>query len=367
MERPARDRRYADACRKMGIRCQDFSADSLHAPNHPSLMPRQPPAAKPAAQEPAEGDQVAYETAKELYAAARKARNEEDWKRCQVKATAAWGIYQARAPLAALLGECELRLGDSVNAARHLALSLESDELKPALREHSAKLLDQAKQQVAVLGVTVDGAELGEPGVTLLVDGKPAEGSPLFLSPGSHTLEARHPDRGTATQTLKLEAGTEGKLNVKLSTVPGESSNGGGGNGETANGGMPYWPGFVAGGVGLVGIGVGVGLMVAAGGKRTDARAEADSIVASDNNCVTPSPALSTRCDDLADLTASIDSLETGALVGFIAGGATFLGGVGYLLFAATGNDQAEQQDNARIRFGASIGDGATLTINGTF
>ncbi|MBW2457829.1 MAG: hypothetical protein JRI68_25210, partial [Deltaproteobacteria bacterium] len=215
----------------------------------------QPPAepAEPAAEEPSgeapdapkpvPGDPVAYETAKELYAAARDARTAEDWKRCQVKATAAWGVYQARAPLAALLGECELKLGEHVEAARHLALSLSFDDLNPKLREHTAKLLDEAKQHVAVLDISVDGAAADAPGVTLLIDGKSAEEFPLYLSPGSHTIEARHGERGTATQTLTLEGGTEGKVNLTLKV--GGGGNGDPGNGETADGGLPYWPGFV--------------------------------------------------------------------------------------------------------------------------
>jgi len=320
--------------------------------------------AEPGDGTPGAGDAVAYETAKQLYAEARDARAAEDWNRCKVKATAAWGVFKSRAPLAALLGECQLRLGEHVEAARHLALSLSFDDLNPKLREHTATLLDEAKQHVAILEVTVDGGAADAPGVTLLIDGKTAESFPLYLAPGSHTIEARHSERGEASQTLTLEGGTEGKVNLTLKA--GGGGNGDPGNGDSAEGGLPLWPGFVLGGVGLVGVGVGVGLMVAAGGKRSDAQSEADSIVGAGESCLNPSAAFQARCADLADQTSSIDSLETGALVGFVAGGALLLGGAGYLIYAAMG-DEPTAETAARIRFGASISDGATLTINGTF
>ena len=280
-----------------------------------------------------------HETAKELYTAARGARAAEDWNRCKVKATAAWGVYQARAPLAALLGECELRLGEHVEAARHLALSLSFDDLNPKLREHTQGLLDEAKQHVAVLDISVDGAAADAPGITLLIDGKSAEEFPLYLSPGSHTVEARHAERGTATQTLTLEGGTEGKVNLTLKVESG--GNGEPGSGETAAEGLPYWPGLVLGGVGLVGVGVGVGLMVAAGGKRDDADALEQETLAT-GGCGGP-------CADVRDAFASADTLYNASTGMFVAGGVLTVGAVAYLLIAMTSDSDEEATATAPI------------------
>jgi len=294
----------------------------------------EPAAPPPASTEPAEGDQVAYETAKELYAAARKARNEEDWKRCQVKATAAWGVYQARAPLAALLGECELRLGEAVKAAGHLSLSLETDELKPALREHSAKLLDEAKQQVGVVAVTVDGAAFDAPGVTFLIDGKTAETSTLFLNPGSHTIEARHPDRGSATETLQLAAGGERTVDLTLVKAGG----GGGGGGEEGGGGEAsstgYWIVVAAGAtLSVAAFAIGGGLRVAGGGKEDDASALEEELLAA-GSC----PGI---CQEVHDTYASADSLNNASTGLFVTGAGLVVGTIAYALFAAPGDSEA--------------------------
>lgn len=127
----------------------------------------------------------------------------------------AWALRQSY-DVAASLGDTEIKLGLYAEAAEHLSFSLRTFpplENERAL-ENVRRQLELARHEVAAVRISVDeaGAELSVDqralGVSPLVD-------PVFVTPGSHTVEARKGAR-SATRLVVGEASKESSLTLSL-------------------------------------------------------------------------------------------------------------------------------------------------------
>src|SRR4051812_13932908 len=118
------------------------------------------------------------------------------------------------------LAQSELRCGHEVDAAKHFSAYLrESTTTSDAERQAAEAGLSATKSAVALLDVNVD-----ESGAEIYVDGS-LEGSsplpgPLYVNPGTHTVEARKGGK-TRTQQLNTNAGRQysAELNFTAKTA----------------------------------------------------------------------------------------------------------------------------------------------------
>jgi tetratricopeptide (TPR) repeat protein len=114
------------------------------------------------------------------------------------------------------LAQSELRSGHERDAAEHFAEYLrEATDESSARREAAQAGLASAKTSIAEITLAT------EPDADVSVDGTlqglaPLPG-PLYLEPGTHTLQAKKGDR-TATQNLTAKAGESREIKLKLST-----------------------------------------------------------------------------------------------------------------------------------------------------
>jgi hypothetical protein len=116
------------------------------------------------------------------------------------------------------LAQSEVRSGYEADAANHFAKYLrESDKDSPTRKEAEKGLARAKKSSGEVL------VKIGEDGVQILLDGKeqgltPLDG-PLYVSPGSHTLEGK---RGTSTASAAFDAVAGQTQEVALTMSEGQ-------------------------------------------------------------------------------------------------------------------------------------------------
>ena len=80
---------------------------------------------------------------------------------------------------------------------------------------------------------------------------------------------------------------------------------------------------IVAGSLGLIGVGVGVGFFIGSGSEKSAAEELRDDLSGESVNCATSTDA---RCEDLADHAKKVDSMKTVGIVGVAAGSALLAG-----------------------------------------
>jgi hypothetical protein len=243
------------------------------------------------------------------------------------------------------LGSAELRLGEHRSAAQHLATYvrlLEQDAAaSPEQRAQGRAELDQAKARVGtvVVRVDIDGARItGDHellGVTPLLD-------PLFVEPGHRVFIVAR--RGCSPRVFKVHiaAGEQTSLDVSfckldakrsLSSAQAPGANKPSpatvtpsrrdGDGRLEPHARRSWvPVIVLGAASAVGLGVGVGLTVAAKDGLEEVRTRNAAILAARGDCAAPAAAVATSCEDLRS------SGERADLLGGIAGGAFVASGV---------------------------------------
>ena len=151
------------------------------------------------------------------------------------------------------LAQSELRSGHERDAATHFSQYLR-DATDASVAERDAAQAGLASARAALIEVVVS---VDEPGAEIFVDGT-AEGSsplsdPLFLEPGSHSIEARKGDK-RATQSVSGKAGErkESRLTLAVpsplaatpatSEQPSEGSEAGTNGGRSIHGGARTLP-----------------------------------------------------------------------------------------------------------------------------
>lgn len=227
------------------------------------------------------------------------------------------------------LAQSEVRSGHERDAAKHFSQYLrEATDASPAERDSAQAGLATARTAVVEVALTVD-----EPGAEVSVDGQ-AEGSsplvdPLFLEPGSHTIEAKKGDK-VASQTISGKAGERKDARLALAVAktpvaaapaqtekPAEESSEEAASAEVSTGGRePFlrWvttrpAGFIpAGATVLFGLGAG-GFAIGSSVRYSDADSTAEAIndaakidnISTQGICVDPASKVNNAPDVPAD------------------------------------------------------------------
>lgn len=184
------------------------------------------------------------------------------WQKARDAYHAAWQLKQDW-KLAANLGRAEFQVGRYRDAAEHLAYCIR--EAPPGLsREAPAEwnalrdLLQKARGKVEALAITVEpaGAEVVVGGVVV---GRAPLRDPVFVEPGMVTIEARMAGYATGRVSLTAGAGKEEAVKLVLAapvSVPVKVVEQPAGVERPRVSGKQL-AGFVAAGVGVVGLGIG--------------------------------------------------------------------------------------------------------------
>jgi hypothetical protein len=314
---------------------------------------------------PASAEDAMTDTAKDLFLKGARAAEQQKWDQCRAALLAALAI-KPHPQIAGNLAGCELKLKLYRDAAEHLTYFLR--ELKPdapaerrangeaALREARAKV-ESIRLAVNVAGaeVRVDGRVVGR---APLVD-------PLFVDPGSHTIEALQEGFPAARATVEATPGGDRALALELKKSeppppppppPVKES---------------WRPGvavLVTGGVlAAGGLAMGIGLTIAANAKRADADRLAAMLPPGGPVCTgVPAPSVATTCTALKDAAASRDALSKGAVAGYVIGGAFALATGGLGLWAAKPQKgERTQTGSVRILPFAGAGGGGLVVMGG--
>lgn len=292
------------------------------------------------------------------------------------------------------LAQSELRSGHEPEAAKHFSAYLrEATTASDSEKQAAEAGLNATKSSVAEVAIAVD-----ESGAEIYIDGTLEGLSPLpgsvYLSPGTHSVEARKAGKSTATQ-VNAPAGKA--TSATLSFAPkaalpptpiadqpnGEPSS----EPEPANSGgrKPFFSWLVSSPVGVVGLGltgvglgVGVGTALASNHAYNNADSVADQIkgtaardsspsTATSDLCSNPTawltrnnygsnrvPTLAVRageygnaCTKYNDNKSSGDTLKTVATVGFIVGGVAAVGTIVYYFIDPNAREAASKGDAA--------------------
>lgn len=221
--------------------------------------------------------------------------------------------------IAGNLGDVELKLGKTRDAAEHLSFTIRNFPLtgKPELRDRMQKALSEARQQVGAIrvGVNVDRADI-------FIDGQKIGQSPLgeeyFVDPGAHSFEARLKGYKPAKQAVQATKGTLQEIKLTLIAVappPPEKRS--------------KVPAAVLGVVAGVGFGVGLGTFLAANSKLSKAEALTTEIDDANGTCKGSSPHAS--CDELSSAKSTVNTLDAVAVSSASIGGLALVGMIVYL------------------------------------
>jgi hypothetical protein len=227
------------------------------------------------------------------------------------KTASAWAQYREAIPVARSAGSKERE-----DLATERAKALQDRLSTLTIR---AKSSDGAALDVRRDGVPVHGAQLG---------------TPIPVDPGEHTIEAS--SEGKQPWSTKVEVGADAaKVEVEIPPLQaaadgaGPATTGGdvtldSGTAPSSSGSGQRTLGLILGGVGVVGLGVGTYLGLAAGGDWDDAKAGCNDFPY--------------ECDQPAlDARESASSKATLSTIGFIAGGALLATGAILYFTASSG------------------------------
>lgn len=223
--------------------------------------------------------------------------------------------------IAGNLGDVELKLGKTRDAAEHLSFTIRNFPLtgKPELRERMQKALAEARQQVGAvrIGVNVDRADI-------FVDGQKIGQAPMaeeyFVDPGAHSFEGKMKGYKPAKQALNATKGTLQEVKLTLIAIapppPPKRSK------------APA----VALGIGAaVGFGAGLGLFLASNGQYTKAEDLTKQIIDAKGTCREENGTPHALCGELSSKKSTINTLDGLAIGAAGLGGLALVGMVVYL------------------------------------
>ncbi|MFO0618055.1 MAG: hypothetical protein U0414_36020 [Polyangiaceae bacterium] len=195
---------------------------------------------------PTEPDQ---DRARALRDQAIAAGDKKDWATCEAKASEAWAI--AKSPLTAgLLGHCEAALEHYVAAADHLDYALRLDD-NPERRASNKAQLEEVKKHVGILLLNVKPT-----GATVRIGSKPVERqdeeAPIYVSPGHQVIELSRDGYEPGRFEADVAPGQMNSLHFELKP-----------QGAPPSPTKPVWPTALLASVTAVGVGLGIGFMVA--------------------------------------------------------------------------------------------------------
>jgi len=273
--------------------------------------------------------------------------------------------------VAANLGQAELEMGLFRDAAEHIAFALAHapPSVPASTREAMRGLLEQAKQEVAALGIEglPDGAEV-------LVDGRVAGAAPiegdLYLEPGKHVLSVNvggfEPEKRALTaykgerhsvvfalQRQAEVAGTGPDPAETASSEPGEPG--------AADSSGPSWvPVAVGGTITALGLAGGIGFTLAAGSKRDDRDEQLEALGGS-SACGTGT-VYPDECSRIDQLDSDANQYANLGVAGFVTAGVAGMATVIYLVWP-----RQRSSEQAVLVTPAVGSKGGSLTVSGAF
>lgn len=276
----------------------------------------------------------------------------------------AWDLKKSY-DIAGNLGNVELELGKTRDAAEHLAYCVEtfpttgSDEA----RARAVARLGEARKKVGALRIVVT-----VPDATVVVDGTPIGKAPLapevFVEPGEHTVEAKLAGYKDAKQVIQADAGSSQPVQLAMvaadpvtgpPVIPG---NGGGSGPSTAVIGVGI-------GLGVAGVGAGIVFLILSGGKSSDREAAIAALPGT--NVCGAGTSFTTECQEIEDLSASQRTF-TGLGIGGLVVGGVALGGTLIYALASGGSKGEPAAQGGKIRVLPAMGPtGGSLTFTGSF
>lgn len=253
------------------------------------------------------------------------------------------------------LGTAEFRLGRYRDAAEHFTASLKLYPVngRPEGKAFSQSLLDEAKAQVGtlVLRVTPTAAKV----LVNRVEYTAGERDVVFVEPGEVTIEAGGlPGYEPQRKKLTLEKGKSETVTMALATV------------GVAGARSPI-PGYVAGGIGAVGLIAGGVLLGVGFAQKGDVAGKMPRDENGAPLCVRSSAAGPERHPDCAALRDAESSAQTMANVGLpmmIGSGVVVAGAIAYLLWPSSAPKGAASTGRMVPVVGA---EGAGLVWTGSF
>jgi hypothetical protein len=268
------------------------------------------------------------DTARDLFLKGAKAAEQQKWDQCRAALLAALAI-KPHPQIAGNLAGCELKLKLYRDAAEHLTYSLR--EMKPdsphEWRANSETALREARAKVEAvrLSVNVAGAEVRVDG---RVVGRAPLVDPLFVDPGSHTIEAVQEGFPAARATVEATAGGERAVALELRKS------------EPPPPPLPpphherrsVVPGAVLGGVAGVALVTGIGLYAGGRSKVSTAQMQHDAIVHAGNNCVSGATNYDPTCSALYSTGSTGNTLQRAGVGVLIGAGAAAVGTAIYFL-----------------------------------
>ncbi|MBW2533479.1 MAG: PEGA domain-containing protein [Deltaproteobacteria bacterium] len=311
---------------------------------HPEPAPSESPAAEaPAAESPAAADAppaaaTDEERAVELFRQANQAYKEDRYEDAAALFEQAWQLAKTY-DIAANYGHTAFQLGRHRKAAELFAFALARwpQTGTTASKQAAVDRLAEAKQHVGTIRVTVN-----TPGARITLDGDEVGFAPLdvdlFVDPGPHVVEGTMDGYQPAKLNLDAQAGSTENVALALEKLAGTV------DGEAPKGDGPSLvPPIVVGAVGLVGVGIGIGMMVAAGGKASDADDQLSALQAQagfPNVCRDPSPyAGGPECSSILETREDHDTFQTVGVVSLIIGGAALAASAVWLGVVLTSDD----------------------------
>jgi len=268
----------------------------------------------------------------ELYEKGNALFDEQKYSEAEAAYQAAWDLRKSF-DLAGNLGEVEMQLEQYRDAAEHFSYALREFPAggKPEVREALTKRFEEARAQVGAVKITTN---VG--GAKIVVDGRDVGQAPLpdvvFVDPGTRVIEARLAGHDDVLRTVQVEKGSS--QDVSLMLVPKVGGGGGiiGGGGGGAKKSLPVI--VVGAGLAAVGIGTGIGLIVAAGSQNADALKLRDSMPEAVCNTAHPQHGTyTTTCGQLKDQLRKTDTFYNVGAGVLVAGGVIAAGTVVYALW----------------------------------
>ena len=276
----------------------------------------------------------------EAYRRAHDAMNAKNWSEARRLLLELWAQAETY-DVAASLGQIEFELGNYASGARFMAFAVAHipPKEKPETVERFKAAFEELKARVGTVRISVN-----QPGAEIRVNQDVVGVSPIpsdvFVESGTNVFEARLGDGRRAE--AKLDAVAGGTYTVDLALVSAADPGVAPAQGETP---PPYKPGpandeavsegksmvpvYVAGGVAVAGLALGVGFTLAASGTTDDI----DSLSTAIGNQSCAGPTVPSECSELSDALETRDSQRNISYVSFGVAGAAIATGIVYLLW----------------------------------
>jgi putative intracellular protease/amidase len=299
-----------------------------------TLASARTPSFAPAEEEPLSAK--SQEQIRSLVNESAAASAKKNWEDAHSALLKAWDI-KPLPMIAANLGYVEIKLGQYREAAEHLQFFLEKAPADhPERRADAEQQLAECRSHIAVVNVSTDvvGARVA---LNSLVIGLTPLRRPIFLDPGTHTIEVAHSGYQSDQRITTVQAGSDLDLEFKLVAEPVVASQPTPAVQTIPIAAYPVsakHPGiqprtwFLIGGsvVTAIGLGVGIGYRIRAnslGGEVSSTDAQLDSVTAttSGQKCVSPTGDAQSLCSQLKSTLRQQDTAVNVATGSFVAAG----------------------------------------------